>query len=79
MDKNMLKKRLKTSFSAVFEDLPEDAIESACTENISGWDSMQTWNLLMVVQEEFSITIGLDQISKLKSFSAFEAYVERKV
>jgi len=74
-----LRKRLKYCFAGTFPDIPSDAIADASMNNTEGWDSMKTWILLMVVQEEFGITIGQDQIPKLTSFALFEAHVAKKV
>ena len=40
---------------------------------------MMTWTLIMLLQEQFGIKIGLDQIPKLTSFAAIDAYVANKI
>lgn len=72
-------RRLKRCFRDVFEDkLPED-VTSAQMSNVPTWDSMMTWNLVLLLQEQFGITIGLDQIPNLTSFAAVEAYIGKKI
>jgi acyl carrier protein len=58
--------------------LPSD-VTTANVANTGNWDSMMTWTLILLVQERFEITIGLDQIPKLKDFSSLLSYVERKL
>jgi acyl carrier protein len=78
-DNNPVEKKLIRCFREVFADhLPPD-VTQANTSNTKTWDSMMTWTLVLLVQERFGITIGLDQIPKLTAFSAVAAYVERKL
>ena len=65
-------------FRNVFPDVNPSDLANANTENVSGWDSTKTWTILMVVEEEFGVTIGLDLIPTLVSFAAFERQVEKK-
>jgi acyl carrier protein len=72
-------RRLKRCFRDVFADaLPED-VTTAEMGNVATWDSMMTWNLVLLLQEQFGITIGLDQIPNLTSFAAVAAYIGRKM
>jgi len=74
-----IRRRLVRCFQQMFPDaLPQD-VPLASMENVKGWDSMATWSLLMLVEEQMSIRIGLDQIPKLTSFVAFETFVMRKL
>jgi acyl carrier protein len=78
-DNNPVEKKLIRCFREVFADhLPAD-VTQASTANTKTWDSMMTWTLVLLAQERFGITIGLDQIPKLTDFSAVSRYVERKL
>jgi acyl carrier protein len=78
-DNSLVEKKLIRCFREIFGDhLPPD-VTQANTTNTKGWDSMMTWTLVLLAQERFGITIGLDQIPKLTDFSAVSAYVERKL
>ena len=78
-DSRPVEKKLIRCFREVFaEHLPADVTQASMT-NTKTWDSMMTWTLVLVVQERFGITIGLDQIPKLTDFAAVSAYVARKL
>ena len=72
-------RRLKRCFRDVFRDNLPDDVATAEMSNVATWDSMMTWNLVLLLQEQFGITIGLDQIPNLTSFVAVEGYIGRKV
>jgi acyl carrier protein len=79
VDASRVRKRLIRCFEQMFADaLPED-VTQARMENVKGWDSMATWTLLMLVEEQMGVKIGLDQIPKLTSFTAFESFVAHKL
>jgi acyl carrier protein len=78
-DDSPVERKLVRCFRETFGDqLPPDVTQANMT-NTRTWDSMMTWTLVLLVQERFGITIGLDQIPKLTDFSAVAAYVERKL
>ena len=74
-----IRKRLIRCFREFFGDTLPDDVSEAKSENVAGWDSMATWTLLMLVEEQFEIKIGLDQIPKLTSFAAFENHIQSKL
>jgi acyl carrier protein len=76
---NNVKQRLSRCLLAILPEESAETVVAANTENTAKWDSMMTWMILLSVQEEFRIKIGLDQIPKLTSFAAIEDYVVKKV
>ena len=74
-----LRARLAGCFRAAFPDLDPTKIETASTDTVPSWDSMYTLNIVALVEEEFDIMIGIDEIGALASFAAFEACVTRHV
>ncbi len=78
-DSSPVERKLIRCFRETFgSHLPSD-VTTANVANTGNWDSMMTWTLILLVQERFEITIGLDQIPKLKDFSSLLSYVERKL
>jgi len=45
----------------------------------AGWDSLNTINLLAVVEEEFGVTVGPDEIPQLTSFAGILALLRERV
>ena len=63
--------RLSSCFLAVFPDLHSEEISSATSANVLGWDSVAGVTLLAVVEEEFGISIEVDDLSRFNSFQGF--------
>jgi acyl carrier protein len=73
------KLRLIQLFKEVFPSLSEcddDAIRVACVEKVNDWDSITSLNLLVLLEEEFNITIIDDVAPDLDSFSAILSHLE---
>lgn len=71
--------RLTNTFRLVFPDLAEEAIPTASQSTVRAWDSVATITLINVLEEEFGITLDLDQVAELDSFPAIEAYLKANV
>jgi len=71
MDDARSKEKLIKCFSAVFPDMNPADIESANTENTSGWDSIAQVTLLTLVSEEFGIDVDFEKFEGAISFSGF--------
>lgn len=67
-----IEKRLKKVFIAVFPTLDNDHITEASTDNVPTWDSLATLTLFTTAESEFSVTLGLDQIQRIKSFNGMQ-------
>ena len=67
--------RLVKCFAAVFPDLPESEIPAATPERVAAWDSVANVTLLAVVEEEFGVTIDVDDLEHLTSFEALLDYL----
>jgi acyl carrier protein len=68
--------RLMRCFESVFPGLTPEEIRTGSAEQ-GTWDSLSLVTLVAVVQEEFAVEIGPDELSTLDSYEAFRAYVER--
>ena len=67
---NNLSTRLMQCFSAVFPDLTEEQILAACLTSVPKWDSIATITLIFLIEEEFKLQIGTDEVGNLISFEA---------
>jgi len=70
-----LENRLATCFSTVLPGLTGGEIRQASATSVKSWDSVATVTLIAVVEEEFGITIEVDDPSQFDSFQRFLAYL----
>lgn len=73
-----LETRLVECWKAVLSKLTLDEIREARLDTTPGWDSLNTINLLAVVEEEFGITFGPDAIPSLTSFAGILALLRER-
>ena len=71
--------RLMKCFAAVFPDLPAAEMAAATPESVPAWDSVANVTLLAVVEEEFGITVDVDDLETLTSFDALLDYLAAHV
>jgi acyl carrier protein len=67
--------RLIKCFTAVFPDLSPSEIPGATPERVAAWDSVANVTLLAVVEEEFGVTIDVDDLERLTSFEGLQEYL----
>ena len=67
--------RLMQCFAAVFPTLAAGEISEASPEAVPAWDSIANVTLLVVVEQEFGITVEPEDIEHLGSFAALLDYV----
>src|SRR5580658_2530719 len=65
--------RLVNCFQVVFPNLPAEAIPSARQDSIEAWDSVAAITLISVIEDEFQVTVDLERLPELTSFSAILA------
>ena len=71
--------RLVHCFAVVFPNLSVDEIVHATVFDVPAWDSMSHLTLLAVVEEEFGVAVGVDEIEHLTSFAAIVDHLGAKV
>jgi acyl carrier protein len=71
--------RLAHCFQAVFSDLAPDEVERASAASLAEWDSTATVTLVAVIEEEFGIPVGLEDLESFISYSLVREYVAEKV
>lgn len=75
---NDLSVRLRKCFAEVFPDLNETEISQASPRSIQKWDSIATINLLAIIEEEFGVSFGPEELQKLTSYPSILEYLESK-
>jgi len=67
--------RLVKCFTTVFPDLNEEQTLQASAAGLTQWDSLATLNLMALIEEEFGVSIDLDDMED-PSFKNFLAMIE---
>lgn len=71
--------RLAECFLTVFPDLTTDMIPQASSTSLQGWDSVAMVTLLAVVEEEFGVTIEIDDPGRFASFKEILTFLREHV
>ena len=69
-------KRLVACFLAVFPELAPEEISQASSITVESWDSVASVTLMAVVEEEFEISIELDDPARFDSFEHILGYLQ---
>lgn len=72
-----MKDRLIKVFQLFFKLEPNE-ICNVSQENNCSWDSLTSISLITVIEEDFGVSIGIEEIESLTSFSAFFEYLNGK-
>ena len=75
---NNLSTRLMQCFSAVFPDLTEEQILGASLASVPKWDSIATITLISLIEEEFKLQIGTEEVGDLISFDAVLKFLQKQ-
>lgn len=67
MIKKELLDRLNEVFRDVFDDKEINVNENTTSEDIEDWDSLEHINLIEAVEQEFSMTFKMKEISGMKN------------
>jgi acyl carrier protein len=76
---DQIKEKLISCFSAVMPELKPEEIPHASAVNASNWDSVTTVTLITVIEDEFQISIELDDLSHFDSFQGILAYLKQGI
>lgn len=68
--------RIKEVMSAVFE-VDTDAInEDSSQDSIENWESIKTLDLIVALEEEFGVTIPLEEVGNMTNFKYIKLMIE---
>ncbi len=59
--------RLKQVFKELFKIEPEDFSEDLDVNSVVGWDSMNHLNLIIALEESFSVSFSTDEVIQMTS------------
>ena len=76
MEQTNLDERLKDVMSAVFEVVPSDINEDSSQDNIAGWDSVKSLALIVSLEEEFGVSIPLEEVVNMTNFKYIKLTLE---
>jgi acyl carrier protein len=69
MEKRLMEDKLKNLMAETF-NLTKDSIdESTEMSQVNGWDSLRHMELVTLLEETFKITLEVEEILEMKSFS----------
>jgi acyl carrier protein len=75
---NDIQQRLIDCFLAVFPVLTEASAPSASVESVDGWDSVAAVSLAAVIEEEFGVEVGPEDLGQMTSFANIIRWLRRK-
>lgn len=70
--------RLVQCFAAVFPDLTEEQIRRASLTSVAKWDSIATITLISLIEEEFRLEVGTDELGSLISFESVLEFLNER-
>jgi len=76
---NDIRQRLIRCFTAIFPDLPVGSIPNVSVSSLPQWDSIKAVTLIHVVEDEFGVTIEVDDLPNLESFPLLETYLQEQL
>jgi acyl carrier protein len=75
---NDLQPRLIKCFAAVFPELTEAQIHEASSKTVEAWDSVASVTLVTLIEEEFAIEIGLEDLERFVSFDSVLEHLAKR-
>lgn len=79
MNKSQIAARLTECFLAVFPGLSSEQVPDAVAGATEGWDSVGAVTLAAVIEEEFGLTIGPEDLPHLVSYRVLHDWLTSHV
>ena len=70
--------RITEETSAVFGLDAEEINEDSSQDNIEAWDSIKTLDLIVSLEEEFGVTIPLEEVGNMVNFKYIKLIIEEQ-
>ena len=70
--------RIKEVMSAVLGIDAEAINEDSSQDNIEAWDSIKTLDLIVSLEEEFGVTIPLEEVGNMVNFKYIKLIIEEQ-
>jgi acyl carrier protein len=74
-----IKNRILSTMADVFELKLDDINENSASNNTENWDSLRHMNLILSLEEEFSIRFLFDEISEITDFNSIYKLISGKL
>lgn len=71
--------RIKEVMSSVFDVDIENINEESSQDDIEQWDSMKHLDLIVAIEEEFGITIPIEEVGNMINFKYIKLIVEEQL
>lgn len=71
-----IEERIKEVMSAVFEVDVDSINEDSSQDSIENWDSIKTLDLIVALEEEFGVTIPLEEVGNMTNFKYIKLMIE---
>ena len=68
--------RIKEVMSAVFGVDADTINEESSQDNIENWESIKTLDLIVALEEEFGITIPLEEVGNMTNFKYIKLMIK---
>ena len=68
--------RIKDVMSAVFGVDVDTINEDSSQDNIEGWESIRTLDLIVALEEEFGVTIPLEEVGNMTNFKYIKLMID---
>ena len=68
--------RIKDVMSAVFGVEADSISEESSQDNIEGWESIKTLDLIVALEEEFGVTIPLEEVGNMTNFKYIKLMIQ---
>jgi len=70
--------RLTRCFLGVFPDLTPEQAAHASPETVAAWDSVASVTLLTLLEEEFGVSIDVEDLAQFTSFENLQTYLQKR-
>lgn len=74
-----MREKIKQIMSAVFDVPVEDIRENSSPDTIEKWDSLNHLNLVVSLEEEFSIRFSDEEILEMLDFQLIDLIIHEKI
>jgi acyl carrier protein len=71
--------QIRTIASDLFAVAPNRITADSSPENIESWDSIQHLNLVLAIEERFSLQLSPEEIEEMKSIGGTVRLIENKL
>ena len=76
---NDTEKRIQQVMTVVFGVVPESIDKNSSQDNIESWDSVRHLDLITALEDEFEITVPLEEVGNMLNFQLVEIVVEEQL